>query len=239
MSGRSGTSRRRLPAILIGGSVIATLVAAAPGHAEEPARSGGSAAASAAAFGTEPDVTSVTLVTGDRVHIDRTADGREGITVDPAPRPGGVVPQFHATSRDGVTQVIPADVAALVPDRLDPALFDVTALAAQDAGDTLPLILDYADDAVRPLNTTPVPGATATLQLASVNAVAVDADPAAFGAAVLTLAGASTDAATLAAQPLAPWRRSGSTPAPRPGWTAVPARSRRRPPGRPASTAPG
>ncbi|WP_157575047.1 S8 family peptidase [Jiangella muralis] len=184
MSGRSDRSRRLL-AILVAGSLLATL-GAAPGQAGEAAGTGDAVTA----FGAEPETTTVTLVTGDRVHVQRGADGREGIAVDPAPRPGGVVPQFHASSRDGVTRVVPSDVAALVPDRLDPALFDVTALAAQDAGATLPLILDYADDAVRPLDATPVPGTTATLQLNSVNAVAVDADPTEFGAAVLALAGA-------------------------------------------------
>lgn len=184
MSGRSDRSRRLL-AILVGGSLLATL-GAAPGQAGEATPVGDAVAA----FGEQPETTTVTLVTGDRVHVQRGADGYEGISVDPAPRPGGVVPQFHASSRDGVTRVVPSDVAALVPDRLDPALFDVTALAAQEAGATLPLILDYADDAVRPLDAAPVPGTTATLQLTSVNAVAVDADPDEFGAAVLALAGA-------------------------------------------------
>ncbi|WP_116951722.1 S8 family peptidase [Jiangella endophytica] len=201
MSGRSGTSRRRLPAILLGGSVVATLVAATPGHADGPAATPANAAATT--LGAAPHDVTVTLVTGDRVQVHEAADGRQSITVDPAPRPNGVVPQFHVTGRGDTTSVIPTDVAALVPSRLDAALFDIETLAAQRAGDTLPLILDYADDMVRPLDAEPVPGAATALELPALNAVAVDAEPGVFGAAVLGLTTTGDDVRTLASQPLA------------------------------------
>ncbi|WP_433002105.1 S8 family serine peptidase [Kribbella sp. CA-294648] len=69
---------------------------------------------------------SVTLVTGDRVTIgppDQT--GRPSVRVEPrATGAGG----FSVLRDAGRVSVIPKDVAALVPEVLDPALFDVTGL---------------------------------------------------------------------------------------------------------------
>ncbi|MEU4389996.1 S8 family serine peptidase [Kribbella sp. NPDC023855] len=80
--------------------------------------------------GTSPtspaSATSVTLVTGDRVTIgppDQT--GRPSVRVEPRSTGAG---GFSVLRDAGRVSVIPKDVAALVPDVLDPALFDVTGL---------------------------------------------------------------------------------------------------------------
>ncbi|MGI5289351.1 S8 family peptidase [Nonomuraea polychroma] len=91
----------------------------------------------------------ITLITGDRVRV-RAVDGeRSTVTVTPAPRADGSVPSFQVLEADGAVSVIPDDVAALVPERLDSALFNVTELAGQDYGADIPLILDYARNATK------------------------------------------------------------------------------------------
>ncbi|WP_188188191.1 S8 family peptidase [Nonomuraea sp. SYSU D8015] len=86
----------------------------------------------------------ITLITGDRVRV-RAVDGEHSaVTVTPAPRAGGSVPTFQVLEAEGEVTVIPGDVAALVPERLDTALFNVTELAEQGYGATIPLILTYA-----------------------------------------------------------------------------------------------
>ncbi|MFL6077921.1 MAG: S8 family serine peptidase [Mycobacteriales bacterium] len=110
----------------------ATLVTAPP-SAADPARATPAAAP-----------VTVTLVTGDRVHIGPgSTGGHPTYQVEPAP---GHTAGFHASyGADGHLHVVPADLERLVPDVLDPALFDVTALVAMgydDAHrDTLPLIV--------------------------------------------------------------------------------------------------
>ncbi|HEY3631382.1 MAG TPA: S8 family serine peptidase, partial [Jatrophihabitantaceae bacterium] len=113
---------------------------------------------------------SVTLVTGDVVHVT-PGDGRSAVTVTPAPRTNGARPSFWVSQHGQDLTVLPSDVAALVPTRLDPALFDVTSLTAQGDGDaqssTIPLIATY-DGTPRAL-----PATTATRALPSVHAAAM------------------------------------------------------------------
>jgi hypothetical protein len=78
--------------------------------------------------------TSVTLLTGDRVTIgapDRT--GQPAVQVEP--RSAGTS-GFSVLRDAGRVSVIPKDIAALVPDVLDPALFDVTGLIEMGYDDT-------------------------------------------------------------------------------------------------------
>jgi len=86
----------------------------------------------------------VTLVTGDRVTITQTGDGRPTAAIEAARWPGRRV-SFQTTFVDGTFRVVPSDVAPLVPATLDPALFDVTGLirAGYDDAATaeLPLIV--------------------------------------------------------------------------------------------------
>ena len=131
----------------------------------------------ATAAGAETGAATVTLITGDRVTV--TASSR--VTVDPA---RGSERTGFDVLRDGEhVHVIPKDVAALVGDVLDPALFDVTALVEMgydDArSDELPLIVRStagARNSVAPLRT----GAS----LASIRATAAELrkdDAARFG----------------------------------------------------------
>jgi len=88
----------------------------------------------------------VTLITGDRVTLMPSADGRPNVVFDPAP---GSRPTGFDVLRDGRhVHVVPDDVASLVPDVLDPALFDVTALVEMGYDDRhageLPLIVRRA-----------------------------------------------------------------------------------------------
>ena len=85
----------------------------------------------------------VTLVTGDRVTLGAADDrGRPSVQVEPrTPGTGG----FSISRDGGRVSVIPKDVAALVPDVLDPALFDVTGLVEMKYDDAhradLPVIV--------------------------------------------------------------------------------------------------
>lgn len=100
----------------------------------------GTAAAGAASSAT------VTLITGDQVDLGRYPDGRRSVTVRPAAGREGIA--FQKVVDGDSVRVIPGDVARLVPDRLDPALFDVTGLVAagyDDAHrDTVPVIVQDA-----------------------------------------------------------------------------------------------
>jgi subtilisin family serine protease len=83
----------------------------------------------------------VTLITGDRVTL---TGERPEVVFDPA-RGRERIGFDVLRDEDGV-QVIPKDVAGLVPDVLDPALFDVTALVEMGYADrrSLPLIVKGA-----------------------------------------------------------------------------------------------
>jgi subtilisin family serine protease len=121
----------------------------------------------------------ITLITGDRVSLTTYTDGRAAVTVDPAPRAYGAAPSFHKEERDGHVFVIPADANRYVPQRLDPALFDVTLLARQHfddrSTDTLPVIVDYKQSA-DPRTQTALPTFDKTMRLSAINAVAGEID---------------------------------------------------------------
>jgi subtilisin family serine protease len=94
-----------------------------------------------------PDLT-VTLVTGDRVTLRTTGSGPPvAAAIEPARWPGRVV-SFRTVVVGGDLQVVPSDVAHLVPSVLDPRLFDVSGLARSGLHDaatgTLPLIVQRA-----------------------------------------------------------------------------------------------
>ncbi|APU22869.1 S8 family serine peptidase [Actinoalloteichus sp. GBA129-24] len=130
----------------------------------------------------EPSIThaAVTLLTGDVVAIDSAGTGQPTVTIHPAPRTDIGVGFQTWHSDEGDTFVIPHDVAALVPDVLDLALFNVSGLIAagyDDASrDTLPLILQGRDSgAVHTLNAAEVlPAVDSTLSLPVIDAVAAE-----------------------------------------------------------------
>ncbi|WP_166427158.1 S8 family serine peptidase [Nonomuraea mesophila] len=139
----------------------------------------------------EPRSYDVTLITGDKVHIAVGEDGRQRASVTPRdPARSG----FRMVDHGGELSVLPADVADLVPDRLDPALFNVTALAAQGYTDqqtgSLPLIVQQ-DAGAAPL-TGPLAGLKAGNRLESIGAIGAELakkDAAAFAAGLVTGSG--------------------------------------------------
>ncbi|MGH3682765.1 MAG: hypothetical protein ACRDT2_21245, partial [Natronosporangium sp.] len=101
----------RLPRLLVAVAVLALTVTlgATPAGADP-------AGPAAAALADRPASQTLTLVTGDRVIVDRLTDGRQAIAVDPAARPDGVPePDFTVTETGDGTYVYPSDVAGLVP----------------------------------------------------------------------------------------------------------------------------
>ncbi|MEV4312151.1 S8 family peptidase [Actinocrispum sp. NPDC049592] len=110
----------------------------------------------------------VTLITGDKVVPG--ANGGAGYLL---PAPGRERQTFTSFQSAGHTYIIPADAMPLLATKtIDRRLFDITELRAYHG--TLPLIVKYAS-AQRPLTQT-----AGAVDLPSINAAAIKADPASF-----------------------------------------------------------
>jgi subtilisin family serine protease len=150
-------------------AAVALLAVVAAGVWAAPAAAAPKAGPRAGAAATPPAGSTgvVTLISGDRLRI--SPDGRSASRL-PTPGRDGValISQFA----EGHLRVVPADAAPLLTaGRLDPRLFDVTALLADlGAGDALPLIVT-ADD---PAAVTAAVGGPAR-ELATINSAAVRA----------------------------------------------------------------
>lgn len=117
--------------------------------------------------------TLITLVTGEVLQVTASADGRLSVVT----RSGDESTAFaRFTDAAGDFHVIPAHALALVPERLDPRLFNVTALLrdgygaapdAQPAPRALPLIVTYTDAPVS------LPGAAVRRELPSIAGAAI------------------------------------------------------------------
>jgi len=83
----------------------------------------------AQAAAASPQSYSVTLITGDWVSVTEVPGGRPAIHITAAKWPGRPQVAFHTTYDGDRIRVVPSDVARLVNRVLDPALFDVKALA--------------------------------------------------------------------------------------------------------------
>ncbi len=160
--------------------LIPALGAAPPGAVAAPDGSRGpgsttmDARSDAAAHGAQTD--QVTLITGDRISLTTYPDGRVAVTADPARRADGSTPGFDKRVVDDHVLVIPTDVLRYVPDTLDPALFDITALVAQGYGDesseTVPVIVDYGPAGAQRHAPTAVPTLRRTMTVPAIGAVA-------------------------------------------------------------------
>jgi subtilisin family serine protease len=127
--------RRTISKIVVAAASAAALVAssgaalatddAAPERATPPKR---------------PTTTVVTLVTGDQVVVTER-EGEDLVRVVPAERPGGTPVAFHQVAGEDRHLVIPTDMLALVPDRLDRDLFDVKRLVADGRTGDVPVIV--------------------------------------------------------------------------------------------------
>lgn len=112
----------------------------------------------------------VMLITGDRVVVETTADGRSSVDVEPAKR-DGFEPTFDFRNVAGQAYVIPSDARALVGSVLDRELFNVTKLAEYGFDDELPVIVSLEGGAAARAPALPQ-GLTPTVALPAVDAVA-------------------------------------------------------------------
>lgn len=164
--------RVKLPALATAGALLVTLAPSATHAAASP---GGVTVADRAAG---PSLSSVTLVTGDRVRLERFPDGRQAATVTPrdgAEGGGG----FEQLEIDGDLHVIPTDAVPYVGSgAVDRDLFNITELVEQGYGDgrskRIPLIVSYAKGA-RSADAAELPGVRTGPALPSLNARAVEA----------------------------------------------------------------
>ncbi|MFF9570795.1 S8 family serine peptidase [Streptomyces sp. NPDC014685] len=133
--------RHRSAAVLATGVLIATL---------SPVSSGASAAPAPAAVGANsagrPQVSSVTLVTGDRVRLETFPGGRKAVSVEPAA--GASQADFAQLEIDKQLYVLPrAALPYISSGKLDRQLFNITALIEQGYDDArtsaIPLIARY------------------------------------------------------------------------------------------------
>ncbi len=179
---------RRGAAITSAAVVAASLLTVA---AEASPQSSSSASTAQEAPAADPSTAAagravtVTLITGDRVHVAAGPDGRPAVTVDAVP---GLLSSFSVEQApDGDIFVYPSGaVAAILDGTVDRALFNVTDLVAQghdDAGSNrLPVIIDFEDDpsaATLAHRADALPASDATLTLPRVGFAAVSVDKAA------------------------------------------------------------
>ena len=112
----------------------------------------------------------VTLITGDVVHVTTVRGRPPLVAVTPRPGAGRAIFTKFVDSRDDI-EVIPADVGSLIGRVLDPALFSVTTLIQNRDDDAhrsfLPLIVQGS-----PSSLTALPSLTRGLSLSSIGAVA-------------------------------------------------------------------
>ena len=161
MSHRRRLTTYTLAAVVLAGSLVAT---ATPATADPGGwTSGGAAAEGAGSW--------VTLLTGDRVHVDGDV-----VSLDPADGRAGV--GFSQYARDGRQYVVPNDALRLVSSGgLDERLFDVTGLAEAGYDDAstarLPTIVTYDDAAKGPAALRGAAGSAVDRKLSGVDGAAV------------------------------------------------------------------
>ncbi|MFC8801192.1 S8 family serine peptidase [Promicromonospora sp. NPDC057138] len=135
-----------LAAVLVGGGTAAS--AAGPGDPPAATTSSAAFATSGATSGAASDspgtpTSTVTLITGDRVTLTQSDGHPRLVGIEPGKGREGV--GFLQEIEKDQLYVVPTDVADLVPDRLDRALFDVAGLAeagyAESHPDTVPVIV--------------------------------------------------------------------------------------------------
>jgi subtilisin family serine protease len=127
--------------------------------------------------------TTVTLITGDKVEVQRVSGDRQAATIHPGP--GRERVRFEQQEVDGDLRIIPHDVVPYLGSKqLDPGLFSVTELIKAGYDDahrsSLPLILRYPPN-IAPRKLQSQSGVTAGPLLESIGAAAVKADKASVG----------------------------------------------------------
>ena len=173
MASRSTTVRTLA---LVGAGIVASLSGAPPGVA-----GGAAAPAGATALGPAAVARDVTLVTGQRVHVVTDHGRTTASALRSAPDPASTLTTMRV---GGHLYVVPLSARRYLGGSLDPALFDVTALAASPstgaAASRHSLTLTYAGSA-RPS----VPGVTITAAGSGhATGYLTDASASTFGAAL-------------------------------------------------------
>ncbi|MFI0898097.1 hypothetical protein [Streptomyces sp. NPDC020983] len=158
------TRRRGRPAAALARAAVALVLALAGAGAASGAAAEDAAAAGPVETVPAPAATTVTLVTGQRLLAGMTGHQVTGYRLLPQEGPAATLVTFGG--RGGDTYAVPADALPEVGRRLDPSLFDVTALARRSAGGGTPLELSFAAGAVPAappgVRLTSVTGSTAT-----------------------------------------------------------------------------
>lgn len=157
----------------------ATTPSAAATHATTPPAAPPAAPVAATEAGADGPTTSVTLVTGDTVHLTEHEQGRRSLTFEPGDGREGV--EFHQMEIDGELHVLPLDALPYVAEGLlDEALFNIDGLLAaglDDAStDRMPLITTHADGARGVSTMSAVQGVEPGVVLASIDARALTVD---------------------------------------------------------------
>lgn len=143
---RVGTPRPQYVAAAALAALLAGLTAT-PGAAQGTERAD-AAVQGEAAGSTGSARHHVTLITGDRVTLETALSGGQSVSIQPAAGREHIT--FVKRQIGGDWSVIPADALPLLAaDRLDKALFNVSALARGKYAERsrLPLIVEYAGDA--------------------------------------------------------------------------------------------
>lgn len=137
------------------------------------------------------ETTSVLLPTGDRVTLQHSAAGPQA-WVSPSEASIELGRGYAQSQTNDSLQIIPRDLLPLVPDRLDPRLFDVLMLAEVADGETVRVIVELVDtNGLAPLNDaaalqslasgfTQSTGIAVNRQLTSISSVSADVAPAEF-----------------------------------------------------------
>lgn len=176
-------SRLRLGAASLSLATAATLAVVAPAHAAHGAPANGTSANGAPAKAAVVSRHTVTLLTGDVVLLENTADGRQVATVQRPAERRNISYQTRYSS--GHAYVVPSDaIPLLAAGTLDQQVFDVTQLVADGYDDahvsTTPLIVKYRPSNLRAQAAPTIQGATVRYTLESINATAIRADRASF-----------------------------------------------------------
>ncbi|MFI6643912.1 S8 family serine peptidase [Streptomyces sp. NPDC050504] len=165
--------RLRPAAVLAAGVLIATLAPVSSSASAAPAPPSPRADSAA-----RPQVTSVTLVTGDRVRLETFPDGRKAVSVEPAP--GSSEADFAQLEIDKQLYVLPRAALPYVSSgKLDRQLFNITSLVEQGYDDAhasaIPLIARYTGGTDPAAKAAPA-GARKGLVLKSLRGSALKAD---------------------------------------------------------------
>ena len=169
----SGRSRlgRSLPLLAVP-LLAAPLMAAATSASVERPGLGPAVTALSGAPGGAPSREPITLVTGDQVFLEPADDGNHVVVVEAAPRRDGIEPSFEVLEDGEALYVIPSDAAGLIPERLDPELFNVAKLVDYGYDGGISVIVTEA-----PARAAATAGMTVTIPLASVDGYAATVKP--------------------------------------------------------------